>query len=295
MKKAITLVLALILAFGCVTLLTSCGEKPETPDDTTAEAVVEATDEAATEEAPVVSEETSLAEGEEATEAAGEEAPVATEGVPSTTAEIIACYNDAVNAAAKAGYSKTRVTTVTSLEGGAIMKIKIAADAVRDFLGEGTKTYTNKKGNNEYMSESKLTEADVTSATCTEKGGKLTIALTLKDGSNAAGGAMSDNSPLNRCGLLVGHSDKSEYDYKTTENIYRALNGLDEASLESGTGKTNNAKVTMVVDAATGHIESLNIDFNFSVVLQNVKYLIAKISTATGSATTSVKFTGFAY
>lgn len=298
MKKAISIILALMLTIGCVTMFASCGKEPapevttaadgdetvtaEVPaDDTTA--AVDATD-------ATPAEETTEAPAEETTEAAPEVG-----AVPSTTEEIVECFNTAVNGAAKAGYSKTRTTTVTSLEGGAIMKIKVAADAVKDFLGEGTKTYNNAKGSNKYMSEAKLSASDVTSATCTENGGKLTIALTLKDGSNAAGGSMSDNSPLNRCGLLVGHSDKSEYDYKTTENIYNALNGLDEASLGSGTGKTQNAKITLVIDAATGHVESMNVDFTFSVVLQNVKYLIAKIATATGSATTSVKFSGFAY
>ncbi|MGN0635826.1 MAG: hypothetical protein ACI4I5_06350 [Acutalibacteraceae bacterium] len=322
MKKVLALVLVLALAAGCVALLTSCGgdKAPETtapasevvtdaPETTafapqsTEEVSDTVTETAAATEA--TTETTTATTTEATTTAATTKATTTTApaemtkaSVPTTKKEIVKTYNDAVNGAisAKAGYSKTRVTTVNQLEGGAVLKIKAAADAVKDFLGEGTKTYTNNKGKSEYMSKSNLSESDVTSATCTEKNGKYTITMTLKDGSNSASeGAMSDNSPLNRCGLYVGNSDKSAYDYKTTENIYKALNGLDEASVKSGTGKTSNAKITAVIDAETGKLEKLDISFNFSVVLNEVKYLIAKISTATGSATTTVKFDNFKY
>ena len=325
MKKILALVLVLALAVGCVALFTSCGDDkaPETTapvsevvtdaPETTASAPqsTDAVSDTVTETAGAteVATETTTAATTEATttmttaattKATTTTAPAETTkaSAPTTKKEIVKTYNDSVNGAisAKAGYSKTRVTTVNQLEGGAILKIKVAADAVKDFLGEGTKTYTNNKGKSEYMSKSSLSESDVTSATCTEKNGKYTITMTLKDGSNsAAEGAMSDNSPLNRSGLYVGNSDKSAYDYKTTENIYKALNGLDEASVKSGTGKTSNAKVTAVIDAETGKLEKLDVSFNFSVVLNDVKYLIAKISTATGSATTTVKFDNFKY
>lgn len=321
MKKVLALVLVLALAVGCVALLTSCGDDkaPETTapasevvtdaPETTA-SVPQSTEEVSdtvteTAAATEAATETTTATTTEATTAATTTATTTTApaettkaSAPTTKKEIIKTYNDAVNGAisAKAGYSKTRVTTVNQLEGGAVLKIKAAADAVKDFLGEGTKTYTNSKGKSEYMSKSNLSESDVTSATCTEKNGKYTITMTLKNGSNSASeGAMSDNSPLNRCGLYVGNSDKSAYDYKTTENIYKALNGLDEASVKSGTGKTSNAKVTAVIDAETGKLEKLDVSFNFSVILNDVKYLIAKISTATGSATTTVKFDNFKY
>lgn len=314
MKKILALVLVLALAVGCVALFASCGKDPA-PETTTAGEVVEepteapaengtetttadATEPAAEDPTEAPAETTTEAPAETTTAAATEAPTEAEKKAPATKEEIVKVYNEAVNGAisAKAGYSKTRVTTVNQIEGGAILKIKVAADAVKNFLGEGTTNYTNNKGKSEYMSKSKLSAGDVTSATCTEKNGKYTITMTLKDGSNsAAAGAMKDNSPLNRCGLFVGNSDKSAYDYKTTENIYKALNGLDEASVVSGTGKTGNAKITAVVDAETGKLEKLDVSFNFSVVLNDVKYLFAKISTATGSATTTVKFDNFKY
>ena len=214
---------------------------------------------------------------------------------PEGKEEILKVYNDAVNNAinAKAGYSKTRVTNIQSLDGGAVLKIGVVQDTVNNFLGVGTKTYTNNKGKADYMSKASLSAADVSSATCTEKDGKYTIELTVNNGSSTSGS--NENAPINRTGIYVGTGDKSEFDYKSAPNIYYALNNTDGASVESVRVDTSNVKVKAVVDAETGNLENLVVSFNFSANLSNVKYTIAKVSTATGRADTTVTYKDFKY
>ncbi len=298
MKKVLAIILALALTVGCVVFLASCGNKTNEPETTAAE----------TEAAPV--EETSedvSAPAEESTEAPAEETTEETtveetteetteaKKAPEGKEEILKVYNDAVNNAinAKAGYNKTRVTNIQSLDGGAVLKIGIVQETVNNFLGVGTKNYTNNKGKADYMSKASLSASDVSSATCTEKDGKYTIELTVNNGSSTSGG--SEYAPINRTGIYVGTGDKSEFDYKSAPNIYYALNNTDGASVESVKVDTSNVKVKAVVDAETGNLENLVVSFNFAANLSNVKYTIAKVSTATGRADTTVTFKDFKY
>ena len=143
------------------------------------------------------------------------------------------------------------------------------------------------------MSKASLSAGDVSNATCTEKDGKYTIELTVNNGSSTSGG--SENAPINRTGIYVGTGDKSEFDYKSAPNIYYALNNTDGASVESVKVDTSNVKVKAVVDAETGNLENLVVSFNFAANLSNVKYTIAKVSTATGKADTTVTYKDFKY
>ena len=287
-KKILAILLALVMVCG----LAACGAKTEEPTEAettdlieevseeiseeVSEAVSEEASEIAEEISEEVSEEVSEAVSEEEAEEASEEASEEAEtvAVPSTTEEILKVYNDAINGAisAKAGYSKSRTTKVNSLDGGAVLKLGVVQDAVGDFLGEGTNTYNNAKGKTEFMSKASLTAADVKSATCTEKDGKYTIVLELKDGaSSCSASGKTDTSPLNRSGLY------------------------EDGSVESVKGTTSNAKITLVCDAESGKISTLDASFNFSADLTNVKYTIAKVATAKGDCSTTVSFSKFAY
>lgn len=300
MKKILALLLALAMLFS----FAACGGNTE-EETTTTTAAEEVTDEAvtdapvdATEEAPVEGSDAAAdpsAPADETTTEAGATAPAA---APATTDEILAVYNNAVNGAisAKAGYDKKRVTNIQNLEGGALMKIQLVQDEVSNFLGVGTKEYPNAKGKAEFMSKASLTAADIKSADCKEANGKYTITITLKDGaSNSSASGKKDSSPLVKSGLYVGEGDSSKFDYKSADNIYVALNGLEEASVEAVKLNTTNAKIVCVVDAATGNIEKLTISFVFNANLTAVKYLIASIKEATGVADTTVTFSNFKY
>ena len=304
MKKVLAIILALALTAGCVVFLASCGNKTNEPETTAmTEAPVE---ESSADETAAPAEESSADESapaEESTEAPAEETTEETtveettepKKVPEGKEEILKVYNDAVNKAidSKAGYSKTRVTNIQSLDGGAVLKIGVVQDTVNNFLGVGTKTYTNSKGKADYMSKASLSASDVSSATCTEKDGKYTIELTVNNGSSTSGS--NENAPINRTGIYVGTGDKSEFDYKSAPNIYYALNNTDGASVESVRVDTSNVKVKAVVDAETGNLENLVVSFNFAANLSNVKYTIAKVSTATGRADTTVTYKDFKY
>ncbi len=303
MKKVLAIILALALTAGCVVFLASCGNKTTEPETT---AMTEAPVEETSEDVSAPAEESTEAPAEESTEAVTEETTAETTTEETTEAkkapegkeEILKVYNDAVNNAIskKAGYSKTRVTNINSLEGGKILDFQVVKDAVNDFLGVGTKNYNNSKGKAEYMGKASLSASDVSSATCTEKDGKYTIEITVNNGSSSASGSgKSDNSAINRTGLYVGSGDKSEFDYKSAGNVYDALNGLDEASVQAVSVSTNSIKITAVVDAESGNLENLKITFNFTADLTSVKYLIVTVKSATGKANTTVTFKDFKY
>ncbi len=306
MKKILAIILALVLVVGGAVVLTSCNGNDEPETTTLADESTTLADESTTladesttladESTTLADESTTLAEGE--SETVSEEASTEAATAPATTDEILAVYNDAINGAisAKAGYAKKRVTAIQSLEGGALMKIGLVQDAVSDFLGVGTKEYPNEKGKAEYMGKASLSASDVTSATCKEADGKYTITINLKDGaSNSSASGKSDSSPLNKSGLFVGEGDKSAYDYKNADNIYVALNGLDEASVEAVKLNATKGKIVAEIDATTGNIVNLTVSFDFNANLTKVKYAIASISEATGIADTTVTFSNFKY
>ncbi len=226
--------------------------------------------------------------------AAGEDATQAGSKAPATPAEITAYYNNAINKviSSKAGFDKSRTTVMNKLEGGALLKIPLVVDMVNDFLGVGTTTWNNTKGKQENLSKASLTAADVTQASCSEKNGVYTITMTLKDGESSANASGNkDSSPLGKSGVYAGKGDKIAYDYKNSENIHTAINGVENTSAESATQKVTGTKITATVDAKTGNLISLTANWNWAVELKTVKYTVVSIKSATGDATTTVKLT----
>lgn len=209
-------------------------------------------------------------------------------------AQIIECYNTAVNKAVSsgAGYSKSRTTSLEKLEGAeSLMKIQVARDAVYSFLGVGELEYVNPKGKSEFMSPAELTESEVQSASFTDNDGTCTIRLTLADGKSEAP-ADTDTSPLRHSGLFTGSDDKPEYDYKNARNIYAGLNNVENASVEKVSEETKNAVITADIDSATGNLKSLSISFDWDARLTNIKYSFFKVS-GTGIVKTTVEFKDF--
>lgn len=218
--------------------------------------------------------------------------------VPSTAADIAAYYNAAVNKAvnSKAGFSKKRTTTLSNLNGGALLKIKLVVDTVNDFLGVGTQNKSYAKGKVGEISKASLTAKDISSPTCKQSGGNYVITMTLKNGTSKASKAgKSDSTALARTGLYSGVGDKKAYDYKNAGNLYDGINNADKASVEAITENNKNIKITATVNSKTGNLVSLHVSYDWDVSLTNVKYSVATISTATGDAKTSVDFTNFVF
>lgn len=218
--------------------------------------------------------------------------------VPSTAADIAAYYNAAVNKAvnSKAGFSKKRVTSISNLNGGKLMEMKIVVDTVNDFLGVGTINYKNTKGKVGEISKASLSANDISSPTCKQSGNNYVITMTLKNGTSKASSAgKSDSTALARTGLYSGVGDKKAYDYKNAGNIFDGLNNADGASVESVVENNKNIKISATINSKTGNLVSLHISYNWDVALTKVKYTIVTIKSATGDAKTSVDFTNFVF
>ena len=218
--------------------------------------------------------------------------------VPSTAADIAAYYNAAVNKAvnSKAGFSKKRTTTLSNLNGGALLKIKLVVDTVNDFLGVGTQNKSYAKGKIGEISKASLTAKDISSPTCKQSGSNYVITMTLKNGTSKASKAgKSDSTALARTGLYSGVGDKKAYDYKNAGNLYDGINNADKASVEAITENNKNIKITATINSKTGNLVSLHVSYDWDVSLTNVKYSVDTISTATGDAKTSVDFTNFVF
>lgn len=287
MKK----LLALLLAAAMLLSFAACGEK--TPDPVTDESTTladetldanateapsaDATESATGETEPVSVED---ATGEATSEAASEEDSTAAEEttvpvMPATKDEIISYYNTAVNeaVAAKVGFNKVRYVDKEQLNAGFLLKT--FGDVLYKFMGIGAEnkyTMDVTKGQweadlpHQYLRKSTLSAADVTNATCTANGTQYTIVMDVKGGKSYADkNSKSNSSPIDKCGICVGDADKSYYDHKTAIVIYDAIDDvLGGAKISES---YNNAKVKAVIDSTTGHLVSLTVEYNISVVI----------------------------
>lgn len=293
MKKILALLLAAALLFS----FAACGKeetKEETTTTTAAEEIIDETDAPVADDttaAPVEADTTAaLVEGE-TTAATTEDTTVAEEttaaAAPVTKEEIIAYYNKSINNAyaAKVGFHKERYTDNEQLNAGFLLKT--FGDLIYSFMGIGEEnryTMDVTKGQWEsdvphhYLRKSTLSASDVTKATCTESNGKYTITLNVKPGNSKASKSESyNNSPIDKCGICVGDLDKSYFDHKTAPVIYAAVGQVVSGAVIEES--YDNATVVAVIDSATGHLVSLTVEFDISVVID-----AAGGGNATGSA-----------
>ena len=284
MKKILALILALAMLFS----LAACGGNEE-PETTTAAPVEEST-EAPVTDAPVVVDPSAADPSAVDPSAVDPSAPVsnAITAIPATSEEIIALYNKTINDAyaAKVGFNKERYTDNEALNAGFL--INTFGDLVYSFMGIGAEnkyTMDVTKGQWEsdvphhYLRKSTLTQADLTKdATCTEANGQYTIVLNVKNGTSKASKSESwTKAPIDKCGICVGDADKSYFDHKTAPVIYSAVGQVVKGAVISES--YNNAVVKAVIDGATGHLVSLSVEFDISVVID-----VVGGGNATGSA-----------
>lgn len=303
MKKILALLLAAALLFS----FAACGKEDTTTGETTttAASVEEDTTAASVEEdttAAPVEGETTVAPVEGETTVANEETTVAETtlpaiaAAPATTDEIIALYNKTINDAyaAKVGFHKERYTDNETLNAGFLLKT--FGDLIYQFMGIGadnrytmdvTKGQWESDVPHHYLRKSTLSAADVTAAKCTESNGNYTIVLNVKPGNSKASKTEKyNNSPIDKCGICVGDADKSYFDHKTAPVIFSAIGEvLSSAVIEES---YSNAKVVAVIDAATGNLESLTVEFDINVVID-----AAGGGNATGS--THILYKNFKY
>ncbi len=304
MKKIIAILLAAALLFS----FAACGKEDTAEETTTAAADTTVAEDvtAETEEATVAGSETvtpdeTTAATDETTVAesttAGETTLPAIAAAPTTAAEIVAIYNNAVNSAyaAKAGFDKERMTDNEKLDASAVLSA--FKSLVYQFMGVGadnkyTETVTKGKWDTDakkhFLRKSTLTAADVTGATCTPNGNQYTIVLNVKGGNSMGSEAKKfTNAPIDKCGICVGNEDKGYYDHKTGEVIYDAIAGTYAGATIEESYK--NAKITAVVDGATGNLVKLTVEFDIDVAID------IGIGSGTASATTHIYYKNFKY
>lgn len=205
---------------------------------------------------------------------------------PKTQAEILSYYNSTIAKAvsAKVGYNKSRITDNEKMDGSAALKMM--KSLVYQFMGIGAENEYKEavtKGNwgdRAYLYNSKLTASDITSATCAKSGSNYVITLKLKSGSSSASQSNPTtpaNTSLDKCGICVGSEDKGYFDHKTASVIYDAIAGT-YAGAEIKESYSN-ATVKATVNASTGNLVSLVVEWNQSVTLSKLAGMSA---TATG-------------
>lgn len=215
-----------------------------------------------------------------------------TNAAPKTVAEITDYYNNAVAKAVKAkvGFNKTRTSDNEKIDMPAILGF--AKGLIYQFMGIGPdnkyeeSVTKGKWGDVSFLYNSKLTAADVTSATCTQSGANYVITLKLKPGSSAANKSNPTtpaNTSLDKCGICVGTEDKGYFDHKTASVMYDAIAGTDANANISE--KYSNAVVKATINAATGNIVSLTVDWDMDVSMK----VMGVSATATGSSHVTYK------
>ena len=137
------------------------------------------------------------------------------------------------------------------------------------------------------MISSSLTKNDLSAVDIQEADGLWVITMSLKPGqSQASASASSDSTPIQRSGLYVGKGDKKAFDYKSSENIYTAINSAAKA--ESAKETVTTTSITAKIDPATNKLVELTVKWDWNVQLTNVSYSIANVKSAKGTATSTV-------
>ena len=199
-------------------------------------------------------------EAAESTTQAASEAEETTEAVakaPETTAEILALYNDAANSAktdSKSILQNYSISTQTKdasisnkmLEG--IANKLISANMGHNKAKDNKLWTTQAEKNANFVVEgqtwaSKLTEADIASATCEDKGDYYKITLRLVD----------DTTPNLKTG--TGHAGKG-ISIVTKDDIVKGAGSLGMSVIEEPSIKVSykNCKIVATVDKETGRL-----------------------------------------
>ena len=288
MKK----ILAILLALSILAAFAACGAK-NTPETTTeAESTEEITDEvteeatepesteATSEDASATEASSEAATTEKASEAASEDASATdasetetTEApkAPQTKEEIVAYFNEASNKVKTEAKSATRQYSKISLNGSTtlpsslntILKLLGGADSfLGDQLAKNSKTepetFTGSQIKETYPVEgeawsSKLTAADVKSATCVEKDGKYVITITtVADGK-------SDSIKHGQ-----GHAPKA-FNVVLPGVVNDNIPGVAASMVGTATMNYPSSTVKAVIDPATGRVVSAVYDLYWTI------------------------------
>ena len=261
---------------------TACG-KPATdePADTTAEVITtaeaettEAVTDALTTDAEVPETETVAETQTEAapeTEAATEaETTEEAKKAPQTKEEIIALYNESANAVKYGCKNVVSNYTLNTQTSDATLSNKMLQNIANKLISANM-GYDKKKDHVTYSGKdsirqnfpargqdwvSRLTAADVTKATCTEKDGVYTVTMYL----------VADTTPNIKQG--EGHAGKA-FSIITKEQIVEGAGSLGMSVIEEDSIKLTfkDARITAKIDAETGKLLGVNYYLDWTLAL----------------------------
>ena len=296
MKKLI----AILAALAIVLTLAACGAK--TPDETTTtepdvtEEITEVPTDEVTEaptgedESTEVPEESTEAPSESKEDASETESETETEEAteaakaPQTKEEIVAYFNEASNKVKTDAKSVTKNYSKITLNGSmtlpssinGILKLLGGAD---EFVGgqleknsqTTPETYTGAQIKAKYPVEnesyaSKLTAADVKSATCTEKDGKYTITIVTVADAKTANVAHGQ-----------GHAPKA-FNVPLPATINENIPGVASGIVGTASMNYPSSTAKIVVDAKTGHVESSTYDICWTINFDKAGVIIPFIT-----------------
>ncbi len=283
MKKLIALLAALALVIS----LAACGAKTNdetttTEADTETESVTEEITEKPedTTEADISEDDTTkedasaedtTKEDASETESKTEETTEEAKKAPQTKEEIVAYFNEAVNKVKTDAKSVTKNYSKISLNGSmtlpssinGILRLLGGAD---EFVGgqleknsqTTPETYTGSQIKAKYPVEnesygSKLTAADVKSATCTEKDGKYTITVTTVADAKSASIAHGQ-----------GHAPKA-FNVPLPGTINENIPGVATGIVGTAAMNYPSSTAKIVVDAKTGNVISADYDIYWTI------------------------------
>ncbi len=313
MKKLLALLMALALAFS----FAACGkeevklEEPTTAAPLSDDEIDNVLDLGGSDETTTAVEVVTDKSGEEVTNKDGEKVTEVVTAAPKpekeeavdvtkwSTEQVLTYYKAATAKVVndKPGYTKLRAAgNETYNAGGALLPFK---DTVFSFLGigdsnkfeetvaKGTNTNDDQCGN--YLRQSELTAADVTSAKMAKSGNNYVITIAVKPGKSyiEGGDKASNNSPIDKAGICIGNTDRSGFDHKNAVLVYNAIK--DFAGTAVIDEETHNGKVVATV-TPDGKITKLVISWDASANLS--KILASKGSI---SATTTVTYDKFGW
>ena len=281
-KKILALIMALCLVFA----LAACNNGGKDDETTTAAAdtavngeTVAADETEAADATEAVSGDTTDVSEEASTEAASEaETEAATQGgtqtdtpaastKPSTTAEIVDYFNKAINSAKKDSKSITsnymKHAQAGKIEGLSSTLTSLANSLMDTYMGEDKAkknvTWSTAADKNAFFPveketwASKLTVADVQSATCTESNGVYTITIKTKaDG-------RSENYAHG-----VGHVPKA-FNVVLPGVVNDNIPGIAASMVGLSTMGYPMGKVVVKVDAETGNVKSADYDIQWTI------------------------------
>ena len=292
MKKTAKL-LALLMALVLCLSFAACGGKEEPETTTAPDEVTEAVDattvadettaaegDTTAADETTAAEETTAADAEETTAAEGETTTEAAAKKPETTAEVVAYFNKAVdNVKANAKtvqqkYVNNYLAKSPTIPGGIVGGIYkglggdewLAETLAKN--GQGAATFSTKADIKhgfpveDQTWASKLTAADVKSATCTEKNGVYTITiLTKADGKSST------------IDYGQGHNPKA-LNAVPPRVINDNIPGAAQGSIGTATMDYPYGKIVITVDAATGNVKTADYDIQWTINFEKMNTVV---------------------